>query len=93
MVLADLKRRYGHLNTTYGHRLAKTTAIAACIVTWQSSGPEVIAACLASAGLTAVACGPVANSHRLQAPPLALTQSGVRTLRTRRPHHPAPATG
>ena len=35
LVLADLKLRYGHLNTTYatyGHRLAKTTAIAACIV-------------------------------------------------------------
>ena len=70
MVLADLKQRYGHLNTR------PRTAIAACIVTWQSSGPEVIAACLASAGLTAVACGPVANSHRLQAPPLALTRSG-----------------
>ena len=81
MVLADLKRRYGHLNTTYGHRLAKTTAIAACIVTWQSSGPEVIAAFLASDSRpspavpwpTAIAFGPTTGHH----PAL-----------TRRPHPP-----
>ena len=41
MVLADLKQRYGHLNTR------PRTAIAACKVTWQSSGPEVIASPLA----------------------------------------------
>ena len=93
LVLADLKLRYGHLNTTnttYGHRLAKTTAIAACIVK-RPNRPAARGHCrVPGLGLTAIACGPVAwaNSHCLRVPPLALTQPGPAALT-----QPAPATG